>query len=272
MGRNKTTSWGHIADWYDEYLTKSDTYHTKVVFPNLLRLMAVKKGETILDLPAGQGAFAKLLAKEGASVIAVDIAKELIAIAERERVPGVRYFVSPSHELTMLSNESIDKCAMVLGIQNIQDVAGTMRELARVIKACGRLFVVMNHPAFRIPRASSWQWDKSAARQFRRIDAYLSEREVRIDMHPGSQKSARVETITYHRPLQWYVKLLAKNGFAIDGLEEWISHKVSVSGPRAKEENRVRKEFPLFLAFSAVKLPEVRSGASTEHKKFSLLP
>lgn len=255
MNTGKRTSWGHVAKWYDEHLTGEDTYHAKVVFPNLLRLMSVKNGENILDLPSGQGAFSKLLAKEGATVVAVDVAKELIAIAERERVPGVRYFVSPSHHLDMLPDASVDKCAMVLGIQNIKDVDGTMKEIQRALKVGGRLFVVMNHPAFRIPHASSWQWDKSAARQYRRIDAYLSESEASIDMRPGSRSDERVETVSYHRPLQWYVKTLAKNGLAIDRLEEWVSHKVSVSGPRAKEENRTRKEFPLFLAFSAVKLP-----------------
>jgi ubiquinone/menaquinone biosynthesis C-methylase UbiE len=251
MNGGKSTSWGHVADWYNEHLSERDTYHSKVIFPNLLRVMDIKKGETVLDVPTGQGAFAKMLAEAGAEVIAVDIAKELVAIAERKRVPGVRYFVSPSHRLTILSDQSVDKAACVLGIQNIENVAGTFKEIRRVLRPGGSMHIVMNHPAFRIPKASSWGWDTSTSRQYRRIDAYLSEREVSIDMHPGQKGTNRVQTISYHRPLQWYFKLLGKHGFSVDRLEEWISPKQSVSGPRAKEENRIRKEIPLFLYLRA---------------------
>ena len=34
------TSWGSVASWYDKHLEKSgDTYHEKVVYPNVLRLI-----------------------------------------------------------------------------------------------------------------------------------------------------------------------------------------------------------------------------------------
>lgn len=71
-------------------------------------------------------------------------------------------------------------------------------------------------------------------------------------MHPGKTNSP--QTISYHRPLQYYFKLFQKSGFAVQRLEEWISHRVSDSGPRAKAENDARKEFPLFLYLGATKL------------------
>ena len=40
-------------------------------------------------------------------------------------------------------------------------------------------------------------------------------------------------------------------GFAVDGLEEWVSNKKSQPGKKAKAENRSRKEIPLFLALRA---------------------
>ena len=39
----------------------------------------------------------------------------------------------------------------------------------------------------------------------------------------------------------------------VDAMEEWPSHKVSTSGPRAPAENVARKEIPMFLALRAVK-------------------
>jgi hypothetical protein len=47
------------------------------------------------------------------------------------------------------------------------------------------------------------------------------------------------------------VKALAKAGFAVTNLEEWVSHKKSDSGPRAAEENRARKEIPMFMYLEA---------------------
>ena len=61
-------------------------------------------------------------------------------------------------------------------------------------------------------------------------------------------------TVSFHRPLQYYVKALAKAGFVIEKLEEWTSLKESTSGPRAKAENDARKEFPLFLYLGVKKI------------------
>jgi len=56
----KDTSWGKVADWYDELLEeKTGTYQTEVILPNILRLLDLKKGETILDLACGQGFFSR---------------------------------------------------------------------------------------------------------------------------------------------------------------------------------------------------------------------
>ena len=35
--------------------------------------------------------------------------------------------------------------------------------------------------------------------------------------------------------------------------EEWISHKTSIPGLRADEENRIRKEIPMFAIIEAIK-------------------
>jgi hypothetical protein len=75
-------------------------------------------------------------------------------------------------------------------------------------------------------------------------------------MNPGAAAhgAAKVTTTTYHRPLQTYVRALAQAGFAIDALEEWASARQSQPGPRAQEEDRARREIPMFLAVRAIRL------------------
>jgi hypothetical protein len=161
---------------------------------------------------------------------------------------------------------------------------------AQLLRPGGRFVAVVLHPAFRAPGQTSWQWEEpqaaparvrrdptrasrastrppardqakgarpSQVRQYRRVDAYLSEASRAIVMNPGAASSgaAPVTTTTYHRPIGAYVAALATAGFVVDALEEWPSERTSQPGARADEENRARREIPLFLALRAIRPP-----------------
>ncbi len=251
--RTASASWGAVASWYDKHLSDADTYHEKVILPNLLRLIDAHKGEHVLDLACGQGYFTRALAGTGANVEGIDIAPELIAIAQKES-PTIPYHVGSAENLSQFADASFDKILMSLSIQNIENAEGVIAEAARILKSGGEFHIVMNHPAFRIPKQSSWDYDDKKKVQTRRIDQYLSISHTDIEMHPGFADAPK--TISYHRPLQFYFKAFVKAGFAATKLEEWISHKASDSGPRARAENNARKEIPLFLYMKVVKIPD----------------
>lgn len=259
--------------------------------------MEIRQGERILDLACGQGLFARAFHEAGGKVVAADISKELIDIARtksdssaqtseqflsgkrilngqaaKKSSKNIAYHVASAHALPFLQNESIDKVAIVLAIQNIENLNGTLSECARILAPHGKLYTVLNHPAFRIPRESSWGFDEKASVQYRRIDRYLSNAKIEIKMHPGLNASfGRVGrildetesrgvlgkqqvTLSFHRPLQTYAKALFKQNFCMRRLEEWSSTKTSQKGPRAEAENRARKEIPLFLTIEAQKM------------------
>lgn len=249
--QNKKTSWGRVASWYDELLAQEGTYQKEVILPHLRRLMNIQKGAHVLDLACGPGFFSQEFATLGAEVIGVDISKELIARAEKNTPKElcVSYHVSPAHKLAFIEEKSISEVVLVLAVQNMDDPALVFAACSRILKPSGRMHIVMNHPTFRVPEDSSWGWDKEQNIQYRRIDAYLTEKRVRIAMHPGSDPS--LKTVSYHRPVQFYFKALARAGFAVSVLEEWTSHKKSGSGPRQIAENRSRREIPLFLYMQA---------------------
>ncbi|MBX4197882.1 methyltransferase domain-containing protein [Candidatus Parcubacteria bacterium] len=241
----KDTSWGNVADWYKKYLDDPDSYQSQVILPQLIRLLTIKKGQKILDLACGTGFFSEVFQAQGAEVIGVDIASELIDIARLHASKDIQFIVSPAHKLGTLQTQSIDTVVIILAIQNIKEVKEMLAECKRVLKKDGKITIVMNHPAYRIPGGSSWEWHEQQGRQYRRIDAYLSEKTVEISMHPG--KDPHTKTVSFHRPIQYYAKLAHNSGFAISRIEEWISHKTSEIGPRQKEEDRMRKEIPLFM-------------------------
>ncbi len=114
--------------------------------------------------------------------------------------------------------------------------------------------------------ARSKEWDKAkkagttpeAAGEFkifRKVEGYLSPVHKAVVMNPGEVASGAkaVSTVTWHRPLQAYVAAFAKAGLLIDALEEWASVRQSEAGPRSREEDRIRREIPMFLAIRGVK-------------------
>ena len=252
------TSWGKVAKWYDSHLKDDQSYHAKVILPGIQRLIGEVSGKKILDLACGQGYFSRAISNRGGAVTGVDISKELISIAEKIKSKNkINYFVSPSHDLYMLRNNECDVVVCILALQNIENIAGTFKEIKRVLRKGGKFIFILNHPAFRIPKESSWVFDDKTSKQFRRIDSYLSEAKIKIDMSPGTKDDRSKDkkyTISFHRPLQYWAKALNKEGFYISRMEEWISHKESGKGRRQKAENKARKEIPLFLAVETVQL------------------
>ncbi len=250
----KRTSWGSVASEYDEaFIRDGDSYHAAVVAPNLLRLMAPKAGMRVLEVGCGDGFFSREIAKSGAHVTGSDIAAEMVARAKELSPKDIGFQTAPAEDLAFAKPASFDAVLYAFSIQNIEKLAKAFEEAKRVLKAGGSIYIVMNHPVLRIPKRSSWGFDQRASVQYRRLDAYISESGEKIDMDPGKTEGKRY-TYSFHRPLQVYFKALAKNGFAVDAMEEWISHKKSEPGPRAAAEDTARKEFPMFMMLRARKM------------------
>lgn len=205
------------------------------------------------------------------------------------------FFVGDARRLPelKLGTEPFDRASCIMALMNIEPLAPVFAGIYARLKPGATFVGVILHPAFRAPGQTSWGWDtpqgasRSApahraadryprsrrgspsrhedadradresadARQFRRVDGYLSPGHSEIVMNPGAAASGkeRVVTLTYHRPIQTYVRLLAEAGFVVDAMEEWPSLRQSQPGPRAAEENRARREIPMFLAFRARK-------------------
>ncbi len=250
----KKTSWGKVADWYDSVVEGEGSYQKELILPNLLRLVAPAKGLKVLDLACGQGVFSRAMHEKGAIVEGVDIGSELIDLARKNSSPEITFHVSSADSVPFLKDASFDVVMIVLAIQNIEKYMSVIAESSRVLVQGGRLFIVMNHPAFRIPGKSSWAFDEEKDVQFRRVDGYLSESSVEIKMEPGKDSKEGQKTVSFHRPLQAYVKSLQKSGFAVSRLEEWTSHKKSEKGGRQIAEDRARNEIPLFLMLEAIKI------------------
>ena len=241
----KDTSWEGVAPWYNEHLKESDTYQEKVIAPNLVRFLAIKKGERVFDLGCGDGYFSRIFKKEGANVSGIDASKTLIDLAKKYDPKG-NYVVKKAEDMLGVK-EKYETVVSVLAFQNMKDGEKVFEVIKKHVVDGGRIVLVLNHPAFRVPKESDWHFDVKSSRQGRVVYRYLSEISIPIVMNPGANKNKQQLTYSFQRPLQWYMKIASKNGFSMTRMEEWISHKSSQKGPRQKAEDIARKEIPLFM-------------------------
>lgn len=240
------TSWEKSADWYDKIIgDRGSELYREVVIPRALDLLNPKRGERVLDLGCGQGVFSRAISESGALVTGIDAASSLIQKARtyQGRTP-IRYFDRDAAELGGLGD--FDAASAILCLQNLEHLDKVCLAAASVLKPGGRMLWVLNHPAFRIPRQTSWGFEDERKIQYRRVDAYSSTLSIPIVMHPGKADSE--STVSIHRSFQDLMAPAFAAGLTLAGLQEWHSHKESQPGARARAENRARKEFPLFLA------------------------
>jgi len=247
------TSWNQVAPWYNKIVGQTGHYyHEHIVIPGVLRLLNLKSSDSLVDFACGQGVLARhipLIKK----YLGLDLAKDLIKTANSQNhQSNFEFMTCDLRKVLRERTEKFDKAAIILALQNIDPVANVIKNAANYLKKGGQLIIVLNHPAFRIPRQSAWQIDEKNKQQQRVINRYLSPIKIPIEMNPGENSQHKNKKITwsFHHSLQDYSQMLHENGFVIEKIEEWVSDKESV-GKAAAMENRARAEIPLFMAILA---------------------
>jgi 23S rRNA-/tRNA-specific pseudouridylate synthase/SAM-dependent methyltransferase len=266
------TSWDEVAGWYDALIEEQKSDHFKdVIVPGTLKLLRPKAGMRVLDVACGQGLLVRRLGELGVTAWGVDASPRLIEAARKRGGEAKMFAVGDAREIGVAGRSlgieagTLDAATCVMALMNIEPLEPVLKGVAGGLKVGGAFVAVMLHPAFRSPVQTSWGWDESEAekpRQYRRVDGYLSPGQAPITMNPGraAHGAEAVTTWTFHRPVQTYVRACAAAGLLIESLEEWPSVRMSQPGPtargkaRATEENRARREIPMFLAIRAVKV------------------
>ena len=156
--------WDRKAAFGDDHMREGNWHSKELVWPAQERLLALRRGESVLEVGCGNGNFARRMAKAGAKVVASDFSEVFIDLARARTVEDadmIDYRVldaTDSGQLLALGEERFDAavCTMALfDMAAIEPNAAYARPTSRTSRASTRS-TGMPCGASAGPRSLSW--------------------------------------------------------------------------------------------------------------------
>jgi SAM-dependent methyltransferase len=204
----KVAHYDGVADWYDRELATAELglFSQRVV----LRMLGQGTGR-LLDVGCGSGAFAAALAERGWHVTGVDISEDQLRLA---RSRGVDAVLADAGELPF-ADASFDAAVSVFTHTDMDDFAGVLRELARILRRDGVFAYLGVHPCFIGPHSRFLRGEgvPELFPGYWNTDRYTEA--------PGiSPAGLRAKVGATHLPLSRLIQAFLDAGFRLERLEE----------------------------------------------------
>jgi ubiquinone/menaquinone biosynthesis C-methylase UbiE len=191
---------------------------------------------SLLDVGCGEGRLPRDLKALGYDVVGVDGSATLIGHA-REVDPDGEYHVADAARLPQ-ADGSFPLVTAFMSLQDVDDLEGSIRELARVLAPGGRACLAVLHPL-----VSAGQFEeRNPEARFIIPGSYLATRRYSDAVE---RDGLRMSFSSIHRALQEYFAALESAGLLIERLVE-IPDTTDAPGDRWQR-------IPLFLHLRAVK-------------------
>jgi SAM-dependent methyltransferase len=230
-------NWSANADTWDAgYDERGDANRTYYSDPVLLAFLGDVAGRRVLDAGSGGGYLARLLARRGASVVAVENARRFheLALARQAREPlDIAFHHGSIAAMPYLGGASVDLAVANYVLMDVRDYEGAIAEVARVLKPGGAfVFTLLHH-------TSDGRWHRPAPDSPRREDrdGWLVDRHFeRRALY--TQWGDLAPVLGFHRPLRDYLAACKRRGLALRDLEE---PELSEEGRRVLPAPEVRE-------------------------------
>lgn len=192
-----------------------------LVTPTCERLLALREGESVLDVACGTGVQARRMASLGARVVGVDVSAGMLERA-RARGGGVDYRqLDAGDETALRSLGSFDAVVCCMAWMDMPDLDPLLRAAPALLRPGGRLVSVLCHPCFNFAEARLVVEQEERDGQLLTrggvtLHDYLTPRSSLGAGAPGEPNPHRY----YHRPLNDLLGRCFAAGLVLDGLEE----------------------------------------------------
>jgi SAM-dependent methyltransferase len=230
-------AWERIAAEWVAWVRKNDhdsywRFHRDQFLP-----LVPPPGGLTVDVGCGEGRVTRDLKALGHRVISVDASPTMLAAA-RDADPDGDYRLADAAALP-LDDASADLAVAFMSLQDVDDLAGAVRELARVLRPGGRLCMAVVHP---LNSGGGFESDDDDA-AFRIEGSYF---ESRSYVQPIESDGLTMTFHSYHHSLESYLRPLEENGFLLEAVRE---PRTPAGASRTDRWTRL----PLFLHVRAVK-------------------
>ena len=236
---SSTECWNNVN--IDELVEKSQNNDFRMfyIMPYTLERLGNVNGKKILDLGCGEGGYSRELAHKGAAVTSADCSEASVRYCKEQALKenlDIQHYIINSSCLDMMNENSFDivLCAMML--MDVEDLNGTMKEIYRVLKPDGKVFISVLHPCF---KGKDAVWKADGEKIHVTVSSYNSSK-----VWTGEIKGMSAPILYRHRTLSEYVKAFVQNGFRITDMNEPIPTE-----EQADKSPRIAwlKEIPMYL-------------------------
>jgi ubiquinone/menaquinone biosynthesis C-methylase UbiE len=145
--------WNANAEWWDDKIGAGSSFQTILIEPSTCKLLAIQKGEYILDIACGAGRFARIMADAGARVVAFDQSERFIdrAKSKSNEYDTIEYRVIDAgnmDSLLTLGKNNFDKAVCTMALMDMPSIEPLARKLPVLLKANGVFVFSIAHPCF----------------------------------------------------------------------------------------------------------------------------
>ena len=161
-------------------------------------------GKRVLDAGCGEGHLARLFARHGADVVAVDISPKLLHLAqtfrEQEQL-AIEYVEANLADWLPSHRGAFDLAIANMALEDCEDHVGVVSAIADALKPCGRFLLSLNNPYAVAARGKVDDYFKSGA----------------LAQTFGTEQ-ARYEVPFYYRTFEELMAAFRQQGFTLRSL------------------------------------------------------
>ena len=224
-------AWARAPD-FDAYWKYAPAFFELVPAPHGLAL----------EVGCGEGRVSRDLAKRGHRVVSVDATQELIKLA-RDADRTTTYMRCDAAALPFAAG-TFNLVVFYNSLMDVDDMEGTVREAARVLRQGGHMCVCVTHP---IADAGAFESREPDA-AFVIRDRYLGPRRW-LEL-PVERDGLRMDFSGWAYPLETYFSAMERAGMAVEAVREPRIDQPTTG--KSSTEERWRR-IPNFLMWRAVK-------------------